>query len=168
MAQSPHRFIAGVLVVLLLAVQGGIRSAEGADRFKPFSLTSVDGGVTTLADVMGEATLVVLFFPTCAFCNAWLPEAQKLHDAYRDRGLSMVWINVVPEQDGQVADWRASRGLTVPVLLGGRSAQRDYRVRMTPTHYLLDAKGQVVFRHAGYAKGDEAKLETAVRKALGH
>lgn len=164
MSTRRGRIAAALVLVLVL---GSFSQAAAAVRFKPFTMPSVDGRPTTLAEVMGTVTLVVFFFPTCGFCNAWLPEAQALQDRYEARGLSTVWINVVPGQDGQVAAWRASRGLRAPVLLGGRSAQRDYKVRMTPTHVLLDAQGQVVFTHAGYGRGDAEKLEAAVRRALG-
>jgi hypothetical protein len=43
----------------------------------------------------------------------------------------------------------------------------SYNLRMTPTHYLLDAKGQVLSSHAGYKAGDEKELERSIQKALG-
>ncbi|MGE3703813.1 MAG: TlpA family protein disulfide reductase [Vicinamibacterales bacterium] len=141
--------------------------AAAADRFKPFSLRSAEGVKTSLADVQGRrATLVVFFFPTCGFCRAFVPEVRTLEAAYRDRGLSVVWINVVPKEDRLVADWRRTNGIGGAVLLGGRSAIRDYGVAMTPTHVLLDASGRVAARHAGFAPGDEGRLEPQVRALL--
>jgi hypothetical protein len=62
--------------------------------------------------------------------------------------------------------WLAAHGFTVPVLLGGCSVQNDYRLVMTPTHYLLDARGTVLSRHAGYKAGDEKTLERDIQQAL--
>jgi hypothetical protein len=72
----------------------------------------------------------------------------------------------VPREDRLIAGWREKNGFTVPTLLGGRSAQNDYRVTMTPTHYLLDAKGDVLFTQAGFKPGDEKALEQQIQRAL--
>jgi peroxiredoxin len=140
--------------------------AAAAEKFKPFKMKTLEGAQKSLSDVLGKATLVVFFFPTCPFCNAAFPEIQKLHDSYKDRGLSMVWINVVPEEERLIADWRTRHGYTVPVLLGGRSVQNDYKLVMTPTHYLLDSQGKVLSSHAGYTAGDEKGLEREIQQAL--
>jgi cytochrome oxidase Cu insertion factor (SCO1/SenC/PrrC family) len=158
-----HRvLVTGVLLAALLA-QDGIGAA---DSFKPFKLKALEGPQRSLSDVLGKATLVVFFFPTCQFCNASFPGLQKMYDEYKPRGLSMVWINVVPDEAPLLAAWRASRGYTVPVLLGGRSVQDDYRLTTTPTHYLLDSRGQVLSRGEGYTPGDEKALEQDIRQAL--
>jgi len=56
----------------------------------------------------------------------------------------------------------------VPVLVGARldDMQRDYGVEATPTHYLLDAKGQVLSKHSGYQAGDSVALEQEIKNAL--
>jgi thiol-disulfide isomerase/thioredoxin len=52
----------------------------------------------------------VFFFPTCPYCNAAFPKVQKLYDTYREQGLSMVWINVVPDERKLIPEWRAKHG----------------------------------------------------------
>ena len=56
----------------------------------------------------------------------------------------------------------------VPVLLGNRALANDYKLRMTPTHFLLDPKGGVIATHAGYTAGDERALEHDIQLALSH
>ena len=152
---------------LILAAALAIPSSAAAEKLKPFKLKTVDGVETTLADVLGKATLVVFFFPTCPYCNAAFPKVQKLYDTYREQGLSMVWINVVPDERKLIPEWRAKHGYTVPVLLGGRSTPNEYKVRMTPTHYLLDARGEILSKQDGFNPGDDVRLEQQVQKALG-
>jgi cytochrome oxidase Cu insertion factor (SCO1/SenC/PrrC family) len=151
---------------LILAAALAIPSSAAAEKLKPFKLKTVDGVEKTLADVLGRATLVVFFFPTCPYCNAAFPHVQKLYDKYRDRGLSMVWINVLPDEQKLIAAWRETHGYTVPVLLGTRSTPNDYKVRMTPTHYLLDGRGEILSKQDGFSPGDETRLEQQIQKAL--
>jgi cytochrome oxidase Cu insertion factor (SCO1/SenC/PrrC family) len=155
-----------VLLGVLLAGVAMQDRAAAAESFKPFKLKALDGSQRSLPDVLGKATVVIFFFPSCQYCNAAFPEVQKIYDAYKDRGLSMVWINVVPDEEPLIAGWRATHGYTIPVLLGGRSVQNDYKLVMTPTHYVLDARGKVLSKHAGYTAGDEKALERAIQQAL--
>jgi len=157
------------LYILLVAAVLAVQSVTAAESFKPFKkLKALDGSQQSLADVLGrKATLVVFFFPTCPYCNAAFPEVQKIYDRYKDQGLSMVWINVLPDEEKLIAPWRAQHGYTAPVLLGDRSVANDYKLRMTPTHFLLDAKGAVLSTHAGYSAGDEKSLERDIQQALG-
>src|SRR5437867_1171479 len=113
--RSAGRVLCTVLLIAFVAMSD---RAPAADGFKPFKLKTLDGGQKTLSDVLGQATLIVFFFPTCTFCNAAFPEIQRLHDTYKGHGLSTVWINVAPEEERLIPAWRMSHGYTVPILLG--------------------------------------------------
>ena len=153
-------------VALMLAIVAPRGLAAAAESFRPFKMKTLEGVEKSLPDVLGKVTLVVFFFPTCPYCNAAFPEIQRLHDSYKERGLSTVWINVVPEEERLLAGWQARHGYTVPILLGGRSVQREYELDITPTHYLLDAQGRVLRRHTGYNAGDEKELEREIQQAI--
>jgi len=153
-----------VCAVLILGLV--LPAPAAAEKLRSFKLKTLDGVEKTLSDVLGKATVVVFFFPTCPYCNAAFPNVQKLFDVYRGQGLSMVWINVVPDERNLIPQWQATHGYTVPVLLGNRSTPNEYKVRMTPTHYLLDARGEILSRQDGFTAGDEARLEQQIQKAL--
>jgi len=160
------RFVRYALLAALLPIVAAASRASADERFKPFKLKTLDGTQRTLSDVLGKATVVVFFFPTCRYCNAAFPEIQKIYDSYKDRGLSMVWINIVPEENSLIKNWQSTHGYTVPVLLGGKSVQNDYKLNETPTHYLLDARGKIVSKQSGYKAGDEKVLEREIQQAL--
>jgi peroxiredoxin len=74
---------------------------------------------------------------------------ETLHREFRDRGLTILAINLA-EPRAQVAAWVRERGLTFPVLLDESGAvSRAYRVRATPTVVLVDRRGQLVARTVG-------------------
>ena len=154
-----------LLVFSLLLPQG---SAKDPDKFRPFKLKTLDGTKKTLEDYANKATLISFFFPRCPYCNVALPEVQKIYDKYKDKGLSVVWINVLPEENKLIPNWQAEHHLTVPVLIGASqdSLQRDYGLKQTPTHYLLGEKGEVLFYQSGYKAGDEKTLEAKIAAAL--
>lgn len=160
------RILSVAIVVTALVVPSAAAAAK-VETLKSFTLKTPDGVDRTLSDVLGsKATLVVFFFPTCPYCNAAFPSVQKLYDTYKDRGLSIVWINVVPDEARLIAGWQTQHGYTVPVLLGKGSTPMEYKVRMTPTHYLLNARGEILEKKDGFSPGDEKTLEQNILKAL--
>ena len=141
-----------------------------APKFTQFKLKAMDGSLKTLEDFQGKATLVGFFFPTCVYCNAAFPEIVKIYDKYKDQGLTMVWINVLPEEEDQIAGWQAEHHYTtIPVVYGAttRALTRAYKIRQTPEHFLVNEKREILFRQSGYQPGDEKEVEENVRKALG-
>jgi thiol-disulfide isomerase/thioredoxin len=142
--------------------------SEKPTSFKPFTLRTLEGKKVTLKSFSNKAILVNFFFPRCPFCNVELPEIQKLYDRYKDRGLSVVWINILPEEDNLIAGWQMAKNLNVPVLVGGSQAslQKDYHIESTPATYLLNQKGEILFWKDGYAPGDEKTLEAKIMGAL--
>lgn len=138
------------------------------ETFKPFSLQTVAGEKKTFKDFANKAILVNFFFPNCPYCNIELPEVQKLYDKYKDQGLSVVWINILPEENNLIENWQKSKNLNVPVLIGASqdALQRDYSIRSTPTTYLLDQNGNVLLYQDGYKRGDEAKIEAKILQAI--
>jgi len=159
------RGLAGLAVVSALFAPSHLAAA---DKFTPFKLKTLDGTIKTLEDYKGKATLVGFFFPTCVYCNAAFPEMVKIYDKYKDQGLTMIWINVLPEEEEKIAGWQAEHQYTIPVLVGAstRILQRAYKIRQTPEHFLLNEKAEILFRQAGYKAGDEKEVEQNVRKAL--
>jgi thiol-disulfide isomerase/thioredoxin len=137
-----------------------------AETFKSFKLKALDGSERTLADFKNRATLIVFFHPTCQYCLAALPKIQTIADDYKDRGLSVVWINVLPEENRLLKEWQAEHRVTAPILAATSSVQRNYRLTMTPTHVLIDSQATVLWKHAGYREGDESQIESEIVKAL--
>ncbi len=81
----------------------------------------------------------------------------------------MVAVNTRPEQDKDVAAWRAKGNYTFAVVLSPTEdfARDTYQVSGTPTNMLLNADGRMVFRHSGYGTGAEKILEAEIRELLG-
>ncbi len=162
----------GMATAMTDAAVSNQAAQTAADGFKSFTLKTMDGQRKTLKDFSNKLTLVTFFYPRCPYCNLELPEIQKMYDRYKDKGLSAVWINVLPEETNLIPGWLVAKNLNVPVLVGTSQAslQRDYRIQSTPATYLLDGDGRVLFHAEGYKSGDEktleAKIETVVNAGV--
>jgi thiol-disulfide isomerase/thioredoxin len=166
--REPNRFVRLLCAVALLTQSTALQPrALAEESFKPFKLKAIDGTTRSLADFPGRVTLVVFFHPTCEYCKVALPSLQTIDTVYKARGLSVIWINVLPEENRMLAEYKAEHALTAPILAATNSVQRDYQLTMTPTHYLIDAKRNVLWKHAGYKPGDEVTIEKKIQEALG-
>ncbi len=72
-----------------------------------------------------------------------------------------MWVNILPEKTGLIAGRQMAKGLNVPRLVGPsqEALQRDYHINSTPSTYLLDEDGPVLFHEDGCKPGDEKILE---------
>lgn len=157
-------FLCSLLFILLVSAN----QAQAASRFKNFKLETLDGTTRTLNDYQNKATLVAFFFPTCTYCNQAFPETVRIYNKYKDQGLSMVWINIVKEEEKLIPEWLAKHQYDVPVLIGASQQYlaRRYDIRVTPEHLIINNDSKILFRQRGYSAGDEKTLEENVRKAL--
>jgi len=138
-------------------------------HLEPFELLDLEGRTRSLSDFLAESTLVSFFFPTCGACNQEMPYFQQFYEKYRDHGFQVVAVNVIPEQDELVPQWKDNHGFTFPVLVGANTNTliENYRLTSTPLSFLLDSEGRILSRQEGYAPGSETRVETQIREALG-
>ena len=157
-----------LLCCVLILTMAPAHQALAAKKFKSFELKTPDGTTRTLDDYLDKATLIAFFFPTCTYCNQSLPATMKIYDKYRDQGLSMVWINIVEEEEDMIPEWLAQHEYDVPVLVGAsqRYLAGRYGLRMSPEHYILNNEGRILFKQRGFKAGYEEELEQNVKEAL--
>ncbi len=59
-------------------------------------------------------------------------------------------------------------GVTFGVLLDNKKVARElYKIRGTPTTFMINADGMIVFRHVGYYPGMETVLEKEIQNLVG-
>ena len=73
---------------------------------------------------------------------------EQVHREYRDRGLTVVAINM-QEPLGRVAAWVKDKKVTALVLLDPGPATRAYAVTATPTVFLVGRDGRLVAKALG-------------------
>jgi thiol-disulfide isomerase/thioredoxin len=93
------------------------------------------------------ATLVVFWATWCPVCRA---EEGNIEAIAADRPVISVAMH--SGDAATVAKYLKERGLAVPAVIDADGAiAADWRVRATPTHFVLDPAGNIRFRVVGYA-----------------
>jgi peroxiredoxin len=127
-------------------------------------LKSVNGQTITLDDLKNKVVLLDFWATWCAPCVKVMPDLQKLHDKYNNKGFAVVGVSI--DEDGMkaVGPFLAKRKFTYPMLLDQNETWQKFGVRAIPAMFLLDKKGRIVQQFTGTV--DKSKVEKAVAAAL--
>lgn len=145
-----------ILACALLALLSG--TALAANELKPYSGSAANfaaqdlqGRPVHFADLRGKVVLLNFWATWCPPCRKEMPAMERLHRAYRERGLVVL---AVTAQDASPLDevkrFAASGGLTFPVWHDRDNvAGRRYGIPGVPTSYLVTHDGQLAYRVLG-------------------
>jgi cytochrome c biogenesis protein CcdA/peroxiredoxin len=133
------------------------------NRAPNFTLTTLEGETVSLEDFRGEAVLLNFWATWCTPCRAEMPIFDNVYASERDRGFTILAVNLEesPEQiDGFVEE---IGGLSFPILLDrDGSVNREYRVRNYPTSLLLDGNGIIQTIHRGAVAEEDLREDLEI------
>lgn len=99
-------------------------------------------------------------------CREEFPHLDRLYRELRDEGFSVVAVDVSNDIEG-TRRYYEENGWEVPAAFDvDEVGRRLYGIAGTPTNYLLDADGRIVWRHFGFTAGDEVELRERIEAAL--
>ncbi len=172
---APLLAVSSAILLLASACATSSKSGGGEDSSGPaqaadFTLRTVEGKNFRLSDHLRKDIILLNFWATwCTPCLGEMPELEKLHQTMKAEGVQIIGVSMDgPESVANVQPTVRRLGVTYPVLLdeetrvvGLYNPRRD-----APYTVIIDREGRVAQRFVGYAPGDEAKLEDALRKLL--
>jgi peroxiredoxin len=150
-----RNILLSLLLALLLA--GSVTAGEKA---VDFTLKDLQGKKHTLQEYLRNGPVLISFWASwCEPCKKEIPELIKVTSAWADSGATLLCIAVdTPRSQSRLKGIVRSKKWDVPVLLdtAGKLMKR-YKGSNPPLTVLINREGEVVYRHAGYAPGDEKK-----------
>jgi peroxiredoxin len=132
----------------LTLLGAGCSSSEPAP---PSTFVLLDGSKSTTADLKGRVTLVNFWATTCVSCVKEMPQLSATYDKYKDRGFETVAVAMSYDPPSYVVNFAQSRQLPFKVALDntGELARAWGDVKLTPTTFIVNKKGQIVKRYVG-------------------
>jgi peroxiredoxin len=114
-----------------------------------FTIPAVKGKPVSLSDFAGKPAMINFWASWCASCLKELPELERIHNLYKDRGLSVILVNLQETAEAakkQIED----HGYTMTSLLDekGQTAEK-YQVFGLPTTFFVDKTGMIRKTHMG-------------------
>ena len=108
-----------------------------------FTVVGMNGAKTRLSDYRGKVVLLDFWATWCPPCRKGLPETQKFHADYGQKGLAVLAISA--ENKPIVQNFLTQNKYTFPTYLdAGSVANKSYGITGIPTTVVIDRAGNVV------------------------
>jgi peroxiredoxin len=154
-------------VFVLFAVASQVSALDAGTRLPEIGLTDLSGKKVDLASLKGKVVIVDFWASWCAPCAEELPQLEKLHKKYKDRGLVVVGVSVDEEAENLTGFLKKVK-LSFPIVHDKAHAVADrFHPPRMPSSYIADRNGVVRHVHGGYRSGDAQQFETEVAALLG-
>ena len=147
--QSPIRrhALAGLSALALTAALAGC--AQDVAPESTFVL--LDGTRQTTADMKGKVTLVNFWATSCTTCVAEMPQIVATYDKYKAKGYDTLAVAMQYDPPSYVVNFAETRKLPFKVAIDntGKVAQAWGDVKLTPTTYIVNKRGEIVKSYVG-------------------
>jgi peroxiredoxin len=126
----------------------------------------LDGSKASRADFLGKVTLVNFWATSCTTCVAEMPQLVATHEKYRQQGFDTVAVAMRYDPPAYVVNFAESRKLPFKVAIDntGAVAKAWGDVKLTPTTFLVNRRGDIVKRFVG--EPDFPALQLLIAKLL--
>ncbi|MGA0570526.1 TlpA disulfide reductase family protein [Variovorax sp. VNK109] len=150
----------------VLAIGAGVYFAGGATAAPQSTFVLLDGSTKTTADMKGKVTLVNFWATSCTTCVAEMPKVISTYDKYKGQGYDTVAVAMSYDPPAYVVNFAESRKLPFKVAIDntGKVAQAWGDVKLTPTTYVVNKRGEIVKRYVG--EPDFGELHQLIEKLL--
>ncbi len=127
------------------------------DTFPAWQLeTPTSDTIEYPAHTAGQPSIILFWASWCPYCKALMPHLQNVYDTYRGRGLKYYAINI--KEDGDPVATLKQRGQDPLLLLDGDEFGESVGVFATPGLFLVDAKGQVIYKRKSGASPEQIEM----------
>jgi peroxiredoxin len=176
------RFLAMVFVILVCPtvypadqqpVQAALQPSEARQAAPFFQLRDVSGKTVALSEFTGKAVVLNLWATECAGCRAELPTFVELHDAYKNRALTVIGVSMdvmyedlktTAEAWARVTPFARAHGLAYTILVDDGAVEKAYKVTAMPATYLIDKRGRIAATYIGIV--DSADIKGKVKTLI--
>ncbi|MGE5237446.1 MAG: TlpA family protein disulfide reductase [Chloroflexota bacterium] len=158
------------LAVIAAALFGtGCSGPEGSvmigDRPPRVVLSVLNGGTISVPDdLKGRVAIIHFWTEGCSSCMREMPEMESLYSTHKDKGLSIIAVNVGQEAEAVDAAIRKLNVTYTVVVDKDGKVSRKYHVSALPRTFFLDRNG--VVRYSLFGEANEDLLTQLVHKLL--
>lgn len=94
-----------------------------------------------------------------------LPQIQKLHEEYGEKGLAVVGLTV-ERDNGKLKEFASQSKLSYTILLNSKGAFKDYRLGQIPDVCIINRDLVISSMYMGFNSCNEGKIETEIGELL--
>jgi thiol-disulfide isomerase/thioredoxin len=131
------------------------------------SLSDLDGRPLALDQLRGQVVFLNFWATWCVPCRQEMPALERLHEAYRERGLVILAVNF-KEPVSHVRAFVQELRLHMAVALDrDGSASQRFRVHGLPVSLLIDRDGHILWKAIGAREWDTPEIRAYLDRLVG-
>lgn len=111
-------------------------------------LKDAHGKPVNFSDFKGKIVFVNNWATWCRPCTMEMPSIQKLKEHFETEELVFVMISYDRNVQTSIA-WMKNQGYSLPVYSRGKDLPLEFLTRGIPATFILDRKGEILYRHVG-------------------
>ncbi len=152
-------------LTLVVAAISLSTSAVFAQKAADFSLAG-DKGKVTLSEHRNKVVYVDFWASWCKPCRKSFPFMNDMQKRYGEKGLEIIGINLDSDRASAMKFLKQTpANFTVAYDPEGKTPA-SYGLKVMPTSYLIDRKGNLINIHKGFKDNQKAALEKEIKQAL--
>lgn len=152
-------------LVMTLALLASVSSAANAQQAPAFTLDSGNGEIS-LNQYQNKIVYVDFWASWCVPCRDSFAFMNQMQKKYADKGLQIIAINL-DDQRSAANTFLSKYPAQFKIAYDPQGkTPAAYGVKVMPTSYLLDRKGNIIFTHRGFKQNQTDELEQRIAQAL--
>ena len=141
-------FVAGVLLVVAYIWF----SPTGAQKAPDLKMNVFNSSQTIdMAKLQGRPVLVTFWATSCQGCIKEMPHLIELYQELAPKGLEIIGIAMSYDRPDHILEMQKRKQIPYPIVYDGvgEASQAFGDIRLTPTTFLINPKGQIVKQKIG-------------------
>ena len=129
--------------------------------------TDTTGQSIKLSDYRGKVVMVDFWATWCAPCKEMIPHEKELAKRLEGQPFMLLGVSADNEQD-QLKSFINQKSISWPNIFDGPSGPlaAAWRIDGYPTVFIVDAKGIIRYKQAGFSTESMSKMDNAIDKML--
>ncbi len=150
-----------VLFILLFPLSHQLQAQKAPN----FSLKGNTGQIS-LSSYKNKVVYVDFWASWCKPCRKSFPFMNEMQQRYASKGLQIIGINLDTDQSAAAAFLKKNPAkFTIAYDPEGKTPGM-YKLKVMPTSYLIDRRGNLINVHRGFKEDQKHELEMLLKKAL--
>lgn len=136
-----------------------------------FTIKTINGESVPIEELKGKVIFLNLWATWCGPCRAEMPAIESLYKGIAHENLAFVMLSIDRKNDeAKVKNYVTTKGFTFPVYLVQSPFPNNLpevlQVPSIPTTFVINKKGEIVYKNVGTANYDTKKFRNFLQELL--
>lgn len=125
-----------------------------------FNFTDIEGKTYTSENIQGKVIVLKFWFLNCKPCIEEIPDLNTIVETYQDNK-NVIFLSMALDNESNLKKFKQRKKYLYSIISNNDYIMNTLKVRVFPTHMILNKKGEIV-----YISGNAKKLHENIERIL--